>query len=149
MIIVSIVASTSAALDAAKNRDDVSGRVMPKATIVNKGGRSRKYLNSASPMVMLYKMSGRLAADSVGIEKAAIRRDGRDISLVTCGASLWKTLEAALVVDVGRRSGSLAAEVGMRIIEQAFWISTASRTSRSLGHYAERSQHCLLKASSR
>jgi 2-oxoisovalerate dehydrogenase E1 component len=109
--------------------------------------------------VMLYNMTGKLAVDAgpVDINKAAIRRSGRDISLITYGGSLWKTLEAAtalatdnieaevidlrslrplddatimtsvaktrraVIVDEGWRSGSLAAEVGMRIAEQAFW----------------------------
>jgi len=46
---------------------------------------------------MLYNMTGRLAADAgpVDIEKAAVRRSGRDVSLITYGGSLWKTLEAA------------------------------------------------------
>ena len=109
--------------------------------------------------VMLYNMTGKLAANAgpVDIDKAAVRRSGRDISLITYGGSLWKTLEAAtalaadnieaevidlrslrplddttimtsvaktrraVIVDEGWRSGSLAAEVGMRIAEQAFW----------------------------
>ena len=109
--------------------------------------------------VMLYNMSGKLAADAgaVNIDKAIVRRQGRDISLITYGGSLWKTLEAAtalaaegveaevidlrslrplddttimasvgktrraIIVDEGWRSGSLAAEIGMRIVEQAFW----------------------------
>jgi pyruvate/2-oxoglutarate/acetoin dehydrogenase E1 component len=47
--------------------------------------------------VMLYNMTGRLAADAgaVDIDKAAVRRAGRDVSLITYGGSLWKTLEAA------------------------------------------------------
>jgi pyruvate dehydrogenase E1 component subunit beta len=109
--------------------------------------------------VMLYNVSGKLAADAgaVNIDKAVVRREGRDISLVTYGGSLWKTLEAAatlagngieaevvdlrtlrplddatimasvgktrhaVIVDEGWHSGSLAAEIGMRIVEQAFW----------------------------
>jgi pyruvate/2-oxoglutarate/acetoin dehydrogenase E1 component len=109
--------------------------------------------------VMLYNMTGKLAADAgpVDIDKAAIRRPGRDISLITYGGSLWKTLEAAtvlagenidaevidlrslrplddatimtsvvktrraVIIDEGWRSGSLSAEIGMRIVEQAFW----------------------------
>src|SRR3974377_772278 len=47
--------------------------------------------------VMLYNMVGKIAAESgpVEIAKAAARRVGRDISLITYGGSLWKTLEAA------------------------------------------------------
>jgi 2-oxoisovalerate dehydrogenase E1 component len=113
--------------------------------------------------VMLYNMTGKLAADAgaVDIDKAAVRRSGRDISLITYGGSLWKTLEAAttlaaesieaevidlrslrplddatimtsvaktrhaVIIDEGWRSGSLAAEVGLRIVEQAFWALDA------------------------
>jgi pyruvate/2-oxoglutarate/acetoin dehydrogenase E1 component len=109
--------------------------------------------------VMLYNMTGQLAADAgaVDIDKAAVRRAGRDISLITYGGSLWKTLEAAktlaaenieaevidlrslrplddatimtsvaktrraVIVDEGWRSGSLAAEICTRIVEQVFW----------------------------
>ena len=109
--------------------------------------------------VMLYNMTGKLAQDAgpTNIDKAAIRRPGRDISLITYGGSLWKTLEAAtalagegidaevldlrslrplddatimtsiaktrraVIIDEGWRSGSLSAEIGMRIVEQAFW----------------------------
>ena len=109
--------------------------------------------------VMLYNMTGKLAANAgpVDIDKAAVRRSGRDISLITYGGSLWKTLEAAtalatdnieaevidlrslrplddatimtsvaktrraVIIDEGWRSGSLSAEIGMRIVEQAFW----------------------------
>jgi pyruvate/2-oxoglutarate/acetoin dehydrogenase E1 component len=108
---------------------------------------------------MLYNMTGKLAADAgpVDIDRAVIRRPGRDISLITYGGSLWKTLDAAtalaaegteaevidlrslrplddqtiitsvtktrraVVVDEGWRSGSVAAEIGMRIAERAFW----------------------------
>jgi pyruvate/2-oxoglutarate/acetoin dehydrogenase E1 component len=113
--------------------------------------------------VMLYNMTGKLAADAgaVDIDKAAVRRPGHDISLITYGGSLWKTLEAAtalaaenieaevidlrslrplddatimasvaktrhaVIIDEGWRSGSLAAEVGMRIVEEAFWALDA------------------------
>ena len=113
--------------------------------------------------VMLYNMTGKLAADAgaVDIDKAAVRRSGRDISLITYGGSLWKTLEAAtalaaegievevidlrslrplddatimtsvaktrraVIIDEGWRSGSLAAEIAMRIVEQAFWALDA------------------------
>ena len=109
--------------------------------------------------VMLYNRTGVLTTDAgpVDISKAAIRRAGRDLTLISYGGSLYKTLEAAealagegievevidlrslrplddatimaslartrraVVVDEGWRSGSLAAEVSARIMEQAFW----------------------------
>ncbi|MCX7631422.1 MAG: alpha-ketoacid dehydrogenase subunit beta [Geminicoccaceae bacterium] len=109
--------------------------------------------------IMLYNMEGELdpSVSSVDIEKAAVRRPGRDVTLVTYGGSLPKTLEAArelagegieaevvdlrvlrpldeetilasvrrtrraVIVDEGWCSGSLAAEIGMRIAEKAFF----------------------------
>ena len=44
----------------------------------------------------LYPMEGQLATDAgpVEIERARIRRAGRDVT-ITYGASLWKSLDAA------------------------------------------------------
>jgi pyruvate/2-oxoglutarate/acetoin dehydrogenase E1 component len=139
-------------------------KVLAPATIADARGMLWTALEDPDPVlifenVMLYNMTGKLDADAgpVGIDKAAVRRVGRDISLITYGGSLWKTLDAAaalaadnmeaevidlrslrplddqtvmasvtktrraVIVDEGWRSGSLAAEICMRIIEQAFW----------------------------
>jgi pyruvate dehydrogenase E1 component beta subunit/2-oxoisovalerate dehydrogenase E1 component len=139
-------------------------RVLAPATLEDARGMLWTALQDPDPViifenVMLYNRTGLVAADAgpVDIDKAAVRREGRDLSLITYGGSLWKTLEAAealskegveaevldlrvlrplddetimnsvrktrkaLIVDEGWRSGSLAAEVGMRIVEQAFF----------------------------
>jgi pyruvate/2-oxoglutarate/acetoin dehydrogenase E1 component len=139
-------------------------KVLAPATLEDARGMLWTALQEPDPVlifenVMLYNMSGKLAPDAgaVSIDKAAVRRQGRDVSLITYGGSLWKTLEAAatlaadgieaevidlrslrplddatimasvgktrhaVIVDEGWRSGSLAAEIGMRIVEKAFW----------------------------
>ena len=139
-------------------------KVLAPATVEDARGMLWTALQDPDPVlifenVMLYNMTGRLTADAgpVDIVRAAIRRPGRDISLITYGGSLWKTLEAAtilagenidaevidlrslrplddatimasvartrraVIIDEGWRSGSLSAEIGMRIVEQAFW----------------------------
>jgi pyruvate/2-oxoglutarate/acetoin dehydrogenase E1 component len=139
-------------------------KVLAPATLEDARGMLWTALEEPDPVlifenVMLYNMSGKLAPDAgaVNIDKAAVHRQGRDVSLITYGGSLWKTLEAAttlaadgieaevvdlrslrplddatimssvgktrhaVIIDEGWRSGSLAAEVGMRIVEQAFW----------------------------
>lgn len=139
-------------------------KVLAPATLEDARGMLWTALQEPDPVlifenVMLYNMSGKLAHDAgaVNIDKAVVRRTGRDVSLITYGGSLWKTLEAAtalaaegieaevvdlrtlrplddatimasvgktrhaVIVDEGWRSGSLAAEIGMRIVEQAFW----------------------------
>ena len=139
-------------------------KVLAPATLEDARGMLWTALEDPDPVlifenVMLYNMTGKLATDAgpVDIDKAAVRRPGRDISLIAYGGSLWKTLEAAttlagdgieaevidlrslrplddatimasvaktrhaIIVDESWRTGSLAAEVGMRIVEQAFW----------------------------
>jgi pyruvate/2-oxoglutarate/acetoin dehydrogenase E1 component len=139
-------------------------KVLAPATLEDARGMLWTALQDPDPVlifenVMLYNMTGKIAADAgaVDINKAAVRRPGRDISLITYGGSLWKTLDAAtalaadnidaevidlrslrplddaavmtsvaktrraVIIDEGWRSGSLAAEIGMRIVEQAFW----------------------------
>jgi len=139
-------------------------KVLAPATIEDARGMRWTALEDPDPVlifenVMLYNMVGQLPANAgpVDIEKAAIRRAGRDITLITYGGSLRKTLDAAavlagenieaevidlrtlrplddrtivasvaktrraIIVDEGWRSGSLAAEICMRIVEQAFW----------------------------
>jgi pyruvate dehydrogenase E1 component beta subunit/2-oxoisovalerate dehydrogenase E1 component len=109
--------------------------------------------------ISLYNMEGELtaAATDVRLEGARVHRAGRDVTLVSYGASLWRCVEAAealagegidaeivdlrslrplddatimasvrrtrrvVVVDEGWRSGSLAAEIGLRIVEQGFY----------------------------
>jgi pyruvate/2-oxoglutarate/acetoin dehydrogenase E1 component len=139
-------------------------KVLAPATLDDARGMLWTALEDPDPVlifenVMLYNMLGTLAADAgpVEIDRAAVRREGRDVSLITYGGSLWKTLEAAtalategidaevidlrslrplddmtimtsvkktrraVIVDEGWRSGSLAAEICARIVEQAFW----------------------------
>ena len=139
-------------------------RVLAPATLEDARGMLWTALEDPDPVlifenVMLYNMGGKLAvnAGAVDIDKAAIRREGRDVSLITYGGSLFKTLEAAealakdgieaevidlrtlrplddatilasvakthraIVVDEGWKSGSISAEIGMRIAEAGLY----------------------------
>ncbi|WP_298864076.1 pyruvate dehydrogenase (acetyl-transferring) E1 component subunit alpha [uncultured Sulfitobacter sp.] len=139
-------------------------RVLAPATLEDARGMLWTALEDPDPVlifenVMLYNMAGELAenADAVDIDRAVVRRTGEDITLVTYGGSLFKTLDAAdalaadgisaevidlrslrpldtdtirasvarthrvLVVDEGWRSGSLSAEIGMRLAEESFF----------------------------
>lgn len=143
-------------------------RVLAPATLEDARGMLWTALEDPDPVlifenVMLYNRSGSIdrAAGPVDITRAAIRRAGRDLSLITYGGSLFKTLEAAeelaaegieaevvdlrslrplddatimssvartrraVIVDEGWRSGSLAAEISARIMEQVFWTLDA------------------------
>ena len=139
-------------------------KVLAPATLEDARGMLWPALEDPDPVVifehvMLYPMEGELPAGGgpVSIDRAAVRRAGDAVTLLTYGGSLPKTLEAAdilagqgveaevvdlrilrplddatllgsvrrtrraVVVDEGWRTGSLAAEVGMRITEGAFY----------------------------
>jgi len=138
-------------------------RVLAPATVEDARGMLWPALQDPDPVVIfehaqLYNMEGELPQPhSTDIAHARVRREGSDVSLITYGGSLWKTLDAAqtlaqqsisaevldlrvlrpldttaivasvrktrraVVVDEGWRSGSLAAEVMARIVENAFF----------------------------
>jgi pyruvate dehydrogenase E1 component beta subunit len=139
-------------------------RVLAPATVEDARGMLWPALEDPDPVLIfengaLYNAEGEVPAEPgpVSLEGAAIRRDGTDVTLITYGGSLPKTLAAAeelaadgisadvidlrslrplddatimgsvarthhvVVVDEGWRTGSLSAEIGQRIMEQAFW----------------------------
>ncbi len=73
-------------------------RVLAPATLEDARGMLWTALEEPDPVlifenVMLYNMTGQIATNAgpVDIDKAVIRRPGKDISLITYGGSLWKT----------------------------------------------------------
>jgi pyruvate/2-oxoglutarate/acetoin dehydrogenase E1 component len=139
-------------------------RILAPATIEDARYMLQAALDDPNPVlifehVMLYNLEGDLdaAVVKVDIERAKVRRPGRDVTLVTYGGTLFKTLTAAdtlakegidaevidlrvlrpldmaavtasvaktrraVIVDEGWRSGSLAAEIGMRLAEDSFF----------------------------
>ncbi|WP_373047131.1 alpha-ketoacid dehydrogenase subunit beta [Vulgatibacter sp.] len=139
-------------------------KVAVPATLEDARGMLAAALADPDPVLLfesirLYPTAGDLAVDAgaVPLEGAAVRRPGRDVSLVTYGGALPRVLEAAgqlagrgveaevldlrclrpldthailasvtktrraVVIDEGWRSGSLAAEVSARIMENAFY----------------------------
>jgi pyruvate/2-oxoglutarate/acetoin dehydrogenase E1 component len=105
---------------------------------------------------ILYPVEGELDGDALPLDRAAVRRDGSDVTLTAYGGSVWKALEAAeqlaaegvsaevvdlrslrpldmdtvlesvarthrlVVVDEGWRTCSLAAEIGLQVVERGF-----------------------------
>jgi pyruvate dehydrogenase E1 component beta subunit len=140
-------------------------RVIAPATVADARGMLGAALKEQDPVVIfehatLYNDEDEIPdgpLPAVPLEGAAIRRQGRDVSIITYGGSLKKALEAArelsgqgiecevidlrslrplddstimasverthraVIVDEGWRSGSLAAEIASRIMEQAFF----------------------------
>jgi len=77
-------------------------KVLTPATVTDAKGMLLTALREPDPVFIfehayLYPMEGELDEQAlpVDIGKAAVRRTGKDLSLITFGGSLWKTLEAA------------------------------------------------------
>jgi pyruvate dehydrogenase E1 component beta subunit len=77
-------------------------RIVAPATIEDARGMLWTALNDPDPVLIfehqtLYNLEGELAdgAGAVDIDRAAIRRAGKDVTLVTYGGTLGKTLQAA------------------------------------------------------
>jgi len=138
-------------------------KVLAPATVEDARGMLAPALADPDPVLIfehaqLYNSEGDVPdVVQVDITRAAVRREGRDVSLITHGGSLPKALRAAeelaalgisaevvdlrvlrplddatimasvrkcrraVVIDEAWRSGSLAAEVMARIMEQAFY----------------------------
>ena len=114
-------------------------KVVAPATLEDARGMLWSALEDPDPVVifehvMLYNRSGPLAADAgpVPLAGAAIRRPGSDISLISYGGSLYKTLDAA---EALAREG-IEAEVidlrSLRPLDDATLMASVARTHRAL-----------------
>jgi pyruvate dehydrogenase E1 component beta subunit/2-oxoisovalerate dehydrogenase E1 component len=114
-------------------------RVLTPATLEDARGMLLSALNDPDPVlifenVMLYNMTGKIPANAgaVDIEKAAIRRRGTDISLITYGGSLFKTLQAA---EELARLGIDAEVVDLRTLrplDRETILESVARTRRAV-----------------
>ena len=75
-------------------------KAVAPATVADAHGMVLAALDDPDPVfifenAILYPLEGELEGDGLPLGRAAVRRDGRDVTLVTYGGSLPKTLEAA------------------------------------------------------
>jgi len=114
-------------------------KVLAPATVEDARGMLWTALQDPDPVlifenVMLYNMSANLAADAgaVDIDKAAVRRTGRDISLITYGGSLWKTLEAATALAAEGIDADVIDLRSLRPIDDATVMTSVRKTRRAV-----------------
>ncbi len=114
-------------------------RVVAPATLEDARGMLWTALQEPDPVivfehVMLYNMAGEIAetAGPVDIDRAVVRREGRDVTLISWSLSLWKALEAA---EELARDG-IEAEVidlrSLRPIDDATIFASVRRTRRAV-----------------
>lgn len=114
-------------------------RVLAPATVEDARGMLWTALEDPDPVlifehVMLYNMEGMIAADAgaVDITRAAIRRPGRDISLITYGGSLFKTLAAAQTLAGLGIDAEVVDLRSLRPLDEKTLVDSVTRTRRAI-----------------
>ena len=113
--------------------------VLAPATLEDARGMLATALADPDPVlifenVLLYNMSGEIAADAgpVEIEKAAVRRAGRDISLITYGGTLGTTLAAAETLHEQGVDAEVIDLRTLRPLDTETVLESVARTHRAV-----------------
>jgi pyruvate dehydrogenase E1 component beta subunit/2-oxoisovalerate dehydrogenase E1 component len=114
-------------------------KVLAPATLEDARGMLWTALEDGNPVllfehVLLYAREGDLAAEAgpVGIDRAAVRRAGRDVSLITYGGSLWKTLEAAERLSAEGIDAEVIDLRTLRPLDDATVLASVRKTRRAV-----------------
>ena len=114
-------------------------KVLAPATIEDAYGMLPTALADPDPVIifehaMLYNVEGNLpeGAGPVPIDRAAVRRAGGDITLVTYGGTLGRTLEAAEQLAESGIGGEVVDLRTLRPLDSATVLSSVRKTHRAL-----------------
>ncbi len=113
-------------------------KVLTPATVTDARGMLVAALKEPDPIFIfehayLYPMEGELdEALPVDISTAAVRRPGKDVSLITFGGSLWKALQAAnALVEEGIEAEVVDLRV-LRPLDHATILASVKKTHRAV-----------------
>lgn len=114
-------------------------KVLTPATVTDAKGMLLTALKEPDPVFIfehayLYPMEGELdeSALPVDLARAAVRRQGKDVSLITFGGSLWKVLQAA---ETLAGEGIEAEVVDLRVLrplDQTTMLASVKKTHRAV-----------------
>jgi pyruvate/2-oxoglutarate/acetoin dehydrogenase E1 component len=113
-------------------------RVVAPATIDDARGMLRAALEDPDPVLIfehqtLYNLEGDLPDPGpVDLDRAAVRRAGTQITLITYGGSLYKTLEAAAQVQKDGISAEVIDLRTLRPLDTSTFITSIGKTHRAL-----------------
>ena len=114
-------------------------RIVTPATLEDARGMLWTALEDPDPVILfehalLYNLEGDLAegARAVDIDKAAVRRAGSDVTLITYGGSLGKTLEAAEELARGGVSAEVVDLRTLRPLDDATILASVVKTRRAV-----------------
>jgi pyruvate/2-oxoglutarate/acetoin dehydrogenase E1 component len=112
-------------------------RIVVPATIQDARGMLWTALEDPDPVLLfepqtLYNMEGELAEDAgpVGIDRAAVRRPGRDVTLITYGAMLYTTLAAAETLAADGIEGEVIDLRTLRPLDMDTILASVRKTRR-------------------
>jgi pyruvate dehydrogenase E1 component beta subunit len=114
-------------------------RIVAPATLEDARGMLWTALNDPDPVLIfehqtLYNMEGELAEDAgaVDIDHAAIRRAGQDVTLVTYGGTLGKTLEAARTLAADGIDAEVIDLRTLRPLDMPTVMASVKKTHRAV-----------------
>ena len=114
-------------------------KILAPATLEDARGMLWTALEDPDPVlifehVMLYGVAGTLAADAgpVPIDKAAVRRPGKDVSLITYGGSLPKALKAAEALAAEKIEAEVIDLRTLRPLDDATIMASLAKTRRAV-----------------
>jgi len=114
-------------------------RVVAPATLEDARGMLPTALRSPDPVIIfehvgLYNLEGELADDAgaVDLDRAAVRRPGRDVTLITSGGSLGKVLTAAQQLAARDVEAEVIDLRSLRPLDDATVMASVRRTRRAV-----------------
>jgi pyruvate dehydrogenase E1 component beta subunit len=114
-------------------------KVLAPATLEDARGMLWTALEDPDPVLIfehgsLYNLSGTMAEDAghVDIQRAVVRRPGRDLTLVSYGGSLPKTLEAAESLAADGIEAEVIDLRSLRPLDDETVVSSVRRTHRAV-----------------
>jgi len=114
-------------------------KVLAPATLEDARGMLWTALQDPDPVLIfehgsLYNMQGTLAADAgaVEIRSAKVRREGGDVSLITYGGTLAKTLAAAEQLEAQGIGAEVIDLRSLRPLDDATIMASVARTHRAV-----------------
>jgi len=114
-------------------------KVLTPATLEDARGMLWSALEDPDPVLIfehgtLYNVEGDLAADAgaVNIDRAVIRRPGGDVSLITYGGTLGKSLQAAEQLAADKIDAEVVDLRTLRPLDTATILDSVARTHRAV-----------------
>lgn len=114
-------------------------QVLTPATVADAYGMLLAALREADPVFIfehatLYPLEGEVdeTAEPVDIRRAAVRRSGSDVTLVTYGGTLGKTMQAADILAEGGIEADVIDLRTLRPLDRATILDSITRTHRAV-----------------